>query len=343
MAEKINNISTITQNGMEITKVPTELDFADKLGAFKARIGFGRMRYIVEPGIYAVGNPGKDSPVLISANYKLSFDALRKELASLDAWIMVIDTKGINVWCAAGKGTFGTDEIIRRINVVELEKIVNHRKLICPQLGAVGTSAYKVKKQSGFSVIYGPIRAKDINAFIQAGMQATEQMRQIHFSLYDRLILTPMEFVLAGKYMILAMAIFFVLSGLNANGFSSDLAVNNGFRAAINIFAAFFAGAVLGPALLPWLPGRSFAFKGFSIGLLAAAVLSISKYTGKTLEMTAWFFLIASIASFFTMNFTGASTYTSLSGVKKEMRIAVPLQLAAAVVGIALWMTSRFV
>ena len=317
MAEKIHGCSTVTQNGMEITKVPTKLDLADKLGAFRARIGFGRMRYIVEPEIYAVGEPDENSQVLISANYKLSFDALRKELAGLDAWIMVIDTKGINVWCAAGKGTFGTEEIVRRIKVVELEKIVNHRKLICPQLGAVGTSAHLVKKQSGFSVIYGPIRAKDISEFMQAGMKTTEQMRQIRFTLYDRSILTPVEFMLGGKYMILAMAVFFVLSGLSPNGFSSDLAIKNGPRTAINLFAAFFTGAVLGPVLLPWLPGKSFAFKGFSIGLITAAALSITKFTGKNLEMIAWFFLLISIASFFTMNFTGASTYTSLSGVKK--------------------------
>ena len=343
MAAKIHNSSTVTINSIEYPQVPTQLYWTDKVGAFKARIGFGRMNYTVKPGIYTVGNPDENSPVLISANYKLSFDALRKELTSLNAWIIVIDTKGINVWCAAGKGTFGTDEIVRRINLVELAKIVSHRKIIVPQLGAVGVSAHKVKKLSGFSVIYGPVRAKDIIEFMQSGMQAAEKMRQIHFSLYDRLILTPIEFVVGGKYMLVAMLLFFILAGLNKNGYSTDLTVKNGLRSAINLFAAFFCGAVIGPALLPWLPGRSFAFKGLSIGLTAAAILSFSKMTGNTFEIIAWFLLFSSIASFFTMNFTGASTYTSLSGVKKEMRLAVPLQLIAAIAGAGLWITSRFV
>ena len=177
MAAKIHNSSTVTINSIEYPQVPTQLYWTDKVGAFKARIGFGRMNYTVEPGIYTVGNPDENSPVLISANYKLSFDALRKELTSLNAWIIVIDTKGINVWCAAGKGTFGTDEIVRRINLIELAKIVSHRKIIVPQLGAVGVSAHKVKKLSGFSVIYGPVRAKDIIEFMQSGMQAAEKMR----------------------------------------------------------------------------------------------------------------------------------------------------------------------
>jgi len=43
------------------------------------------------------------------------------------------------------------------------------------------------------------------------------------------------------------------------------------------------------------------------------------------------------------MNFTGASTYTSLSGVKKEMRWAVPLEIVGGVAGLTLWVGSRFV
>ncbi len=135
MAEKVHNLSFVVQNGREIPRVPTGLCFAERLGGWKVRWGLRRMKYAVEPGIYAVGNPDGDSVVLVSSNYKLSFDALRKELRGLDAWIIVLDTEGINVWCAAGKGTFGTDEIVSRIGLVELEKIVNHRKIILPQLG----------------------------------------------------------------------------------------------------------------------------------------------------------------------------------------------------------------
>jgi CO dehydrogenase/acetyl-CoA synthase gamma subunit (corrinoid Fe-S protein) len=102
----------------------------------------------------------------------LSFDTPRKELTGLDAWILVLDTKGINVWCAAGKGTFATKELAARIEATGLIKIIDHKKLIVPQLGAPGVSGYKVKKLFGFTVIFGPLRAKDIPAFLAADRQA---------------------------------------------------------------------------------------------------------------------------------------------------------------------------
>ena len=70
---------------------------ADRTGTWKVRLGVGRMRYQISPGLYAVGKPTDDSPVLVSANYKMSFDRLRSQLVSLNAWILVLDTKGINV------------------------------------------------------------------------------------------------------------------------------------------------------------------------------------------------------------------------------------------------------
>ncbi len=112
--------------------VATHLDMADRLGAVKVRLGLRRMLYAVEPGLYAVGSPTAESPVFVSANYKLSFDHLRRELEGIDGWIMVIDIRGINVWCAACKGTLGTEEISRRIEVTRLSEIVSHRLIIVP-------------------------------------------------------------------------------------------------------------------------------------------------------------------------------------------------------------------
>lgn len=85
----------------------------------------------------------------------MSFDILRKEMHGLDGWVLVLDIKGINVWCAAGKGTFGTQELINRIAIVQLEKVVSHKTVILPQLGAPGISAHEVAKLSGFKVLYG--------------------------------------------------------------------------------------------------------------------------------------------------------------------------------------------
>lgn len=104
-------------------QISTKLTPEDIWGTCKVRFGINRMNYKVNPGIYAVGTPNENSPVLVTANYKLTFDSLRKELKGLNLWIMVLDTKGINVWCAAGKGTFGTKELVNRISKVKLLKL----------------------------------------------------------------------------------------------------------------------------------------------------------------------------------------------------------------------------
>lgn len=326
----------------DIPRVSTKLLFGDRLGSFKARWGVGRMRYTVEPGLYAVGNPSAESPVFVTANYKMSFDRLRAELGGMDAWIMVLDTKGINVWCAAGKGTFGTDEIVRRIAASGLDKVVSHRALVLPQLGAPGVSAHEVKRQSGFRVVYGPVRAEDIPAFMSSGMKATPEMRRVRFDLADRVVLIPMELVPLAKWALVAAATLFVLSGFGPGVFSVRRMIEAGPINALIIIAASIAATSLGPALLPWLPGRAFSAKGAWLGAaLFAALFALSVQSSgllsNKLSAAAWALIIMAISSYVVMNFTGSSTYTSLSGVKREMKFAVPLQVCGLVIGLGLW------
>jgi hypothetical protein len=129
----------------------------------------------------------------------MTFDVVRREANGLDAWILVLETNGVNVWCAAGKGTFGTDEVVRRVHATRLEEVVDHRKLVVPQLGATGVAAHEVRKRSGFSVVYGPVRASDIKRFLAAGMKTTPEMRQVTFGTVDRLVLAPVELVMMLK------------------------------------------------------------------------------------------------------------------------------------------------
>ena len=84
-------------NSDEIRSTTSTLTFADHRDHLLARFGFRRMGHLVRPGLYKLGNPTPESMVFVSANYTLSFDALRSSLAGYDAYILVIDTKGINV------------------------------------------------------------------------------------------------------------------------------------------------------------------------------------------------------------------------------------------------------
>jgi len=233
------------------------------------------MNYKVDPGLYALGNPGGQSPVLVTANFKMSFDKLRGALPGRDAWILVLDTKGINVWCAAGKGTFGTAELVARITSYGLNHIVSHREVILPQLAGPGVSAHQVKKWSGFKVIYGPIRAIDLPAFLDAGLKATPDMRIKTFTTWERTELIPIELVGALKTGLPVLLIFFLTDSLLRPGGFWTNALSHGVYSAMAILAAILAGAVLTPLFLPWLPGRAFSLKGLIPGVMVAFALTV--------------------------------------------------------------------
>ncbi len=318
--------------------VSTRLTFKDRLGGWKVRWGIGRMRYTVKPGLYAVGTPDGESPVLVSANYKLTFDALRKELTGLNCWLLILDTKGVNVWCAAGKGTFGTNELVNRIKRTGLSKAVTHRRLILPQLGAVGVSAHEVMQRSGFSVSYGPVRAHDFKAYLDAGCKATEEMRTVQFTTLDRLVLTPIEFTTAAKKSLLLFGVLFLLNLFVARPF--------GVSDVVAYIGAVVVGAVMTPVLLPWIPGTAFAWKGWLLGIVWAlcTVWLNGWLTAQSWMLAAgYIFALPPVSAYLAMNFTGSSTYTSFSGVTKEMKTAIPFMAVSVGVGIVLLAVKSFI
>ncbi len=325
-----------------VPQVRSKLQWQDRLGQLRARIGISRDFYRVAPGLYAVGNPDKDSEVLVTASYKLSFDSLRRELANINAWILVIDTHGINVWCAASKGTFGTKELISRIHQTRLDQLVTHRRLILPQLGATGVTAKTISKETGFRVVWGPVQASDIRRFLQNGRKADSKMRTVTFTLLERLVLIPVEFYsIKMKWVLWAAIAAFVLSGIGPYVFSITAAWQRGWLFMSALLVGAVAGNGLVPALLPWLPGRAFAVKGALAGLVLGTLwLLIMSVTA--VEAVAVLLLVISFGSFAGMNFTGSTPYTSPTGVEKEMRQFMPFQILGVFVAIIAWVAAPF-
>ena len=329
--------------GGSVYKVSTDWSRADYWGMIKSRVGGFRMNYAVTPGLYAVGEPTQDSDVFVTANYKLSFDILRRELKGMNTWILVLDTKSINVWCAAGKGTFGTDELIERVGASNLDKVVTHRRLILPQLGAVGVCASEVHEKTGFRVSFGPVQARDIPAYVRAGYKKNKEMCTITFSMIDRLILTPMEINPAMKKFPWFAGGTLLLFGLQPQGILFKNAFSGGLPFLLLLLLAIVSGAFLTPALLPFIPFRSFAIKGWIMGLLAIllvvqGLVLVDVHTMPLLAMTYLFF--PALSSYIALQFTGSTTFTGISGVKKELKIGIPLYAGAA--GVSLIMIVVF-
>ena len=339
--------SVLTSIG-RVPQVSSTLLWHDNWGTTKARLSTFRMNYSVIPGLYALGNPDDNSPVLVTANYKMSFDRLRENLPGRNVWILVLDTKGINVWCAAGKGTFGTEELVNQIESSGLSNIVRHRKLILPQLGAPGVAAHKVAKLSGFKVQYGPIHAEDLPAYLDNGFKATAPMRIMDFPLKERAVLIPIELNETIKPFLIIAPVLLIISGImGPAGFWAN-ATSYGIFAVLALLSAIAAGAVFNPLLLPYLPGRAFSLKGLSLGIVIALFLlylrgiNLQAWPGR-IETLSWLLIIPAMSSYLAMNFTGCSTYTSLSGVKKEMRWALPLHITAVVAGLITWIGAIFI
>ena len=285
------------------------------------------MGHRVQPGLYRLRNPTQDSPVFVSANYTLSFDILRSALLGTDAYILVLDTKGINVWCAAGKGTFGTEELIEKIARTGLSSVVRHRTLIVPQLGAPGISAHQVQQESGFRVEYGPIRAQELPEYLKT-RTATPDMRRVRFPFRDRIVLTPVELVHAALPTFVATALLYFLAGIVAS---------------LAAITAVLAGTVLFPALLPILPTKDFSSKGLFLGVFVA--LPFAMYTATHSLLFQWgdvlagiipLLIIPVVTAYLALNFTGCTPYTSRTGVKTEIFRYIPLMVTMAGCGIAL-------
>ncbi len=326
-----------------VPRVKTRLERSDRWSTLGARLGIKRDQYKIAPGLYCVGTPDQDSPVLVTANYKLTFDSLRRELTSLNAWILVIDTRGINVWCAAGKALFSTREVVHRIRQARLKELVRHDRLILPQLAATGVSAFRLKKEIGFTVLWGPIKAEDIQQFIAGGCKAEKSMRRLTFTLPERAVLVPVELSHLPKPTVWVLLAVFLLSGIGLHFFSFSDAWRRGLMLATAYIAGILAGAVAAPVLLPWVPGRAFALKGALTGGIAGlAVIAVFRNNLIWLEDGALLLITMVISSYLTMNFTGSTPFTSPSGVEKEMRRAIPLQAAAALIAAAAWVTAAF-
>lgn len=321
--------------------VDTRLSWRDYLGMFKVRLGIGRNRYRVAPGIYKVGSPGQGSPVFVSANYKLSFDLLRRELFGMDAWLLVLNTRGVNVWCAAGKGTFSTDEVVRMVKEVGLEQFVSHRELILPQLSAPGVAAHEVLKESGFKARFGPVRAGDIRCFMDNGKKADKAMREVTFGIWERFVLTPLEFTSRIRVSLYIIAAIFAISSIGNDFFSVQGTLLRGLFGTAAYLIGLFAGGFVTPLFLPWLPGRSFAVKGAFVGLVLGTLfcLFVHEQIG-AMTVAAVLIFAATVSSYAALTFTGSTPFTSPTGVEREMRRAIPIQIAAVVLACTLWIWS---
>lgn len=137
-------------------------------------------------GVVRIGNPSPDSPVFVSGNYFHTVKRLERELSGLDCFLLVADSAGINVWCAAGVCDFNEHKIADAVNASGLSEIVAHRRLVLPQLAAAGIDLSALRRECGFTGTFGPANLYDIKRYVENGFRADENMRLVRFGAADR-------------------------------------------------------------------------------------------------------------------------------------------------------------
>jgi len=213
-----------------------------------------------------------------------------------------------------------------------LDEVTPNHTLILPQLGASGVSAHEVRRQSGYTVTYGPVRAEDLGAYLDSGL-ATQAMRRVRFALRDRAVLIPVELVGVLKWLVLVVLMMYIVSG----GWG-----------AIGVALVALAGAVLFPLLLPWLPFKEFTAKGLVLGVLAAMAPIWAALSAASLASVWPYWVRAAglalglppVTAYLALNFTGATPLTSPSWVEREMRRYIPWLIGLASAGIICLLTA---
>jgi len=267
-------------------------------------------------GLYRVGKPDSSSPVLVTGNYELTVRRVVKALdGGMDCWLLVADSRGINVWCSAGGSHFTADDIIAAVKTSPLAQLVDHRALILPQLCACGVDGWRVRQETGWGVHWGPVRARDIPAYLAAQRKKTEGMRWVDFPLPDRLEMTAVMLIFYGLLLSPVLWLF------QRRGWKRGLALMSGL-------------SVIYGVAQPWIPGRDGLRKGAALAGLTALMTAARAIWKRWPSLVLWDRLLGHS---FLAFFIGAE----YQGMNPTMRGEQVNWGTEAVVGTALFLLHR--
>jgi hypothetical protein len=184
-------------------------------------------------------------------------------------------------------------------------------------------------------VKYGPVRARDIPSYLSHGSKKDDAMRRVQFRAPDRMAVVPTELVHAWP-LVLGILLASALLGLPFDaGYIGRL-----LAACLPLLGAVIVGALVFPALLPYIPFRAFALKGALLGALWGIAMSLIM-RASLLGTVALTLMAMPIVSFLSMNFTGSSTFTSQPGAALEVKRGLIPVISSVGVGLGLSVAIR--
>jgi len=208
----------------------------------------------VPSGVYQLGAPDREAPVVLTSNFLATIDAVRHALAGCNGFVIVEDTSGWNVWCASDAGLFTAEKAAALMRLYGLEQRVTRRRVIIPRLGGrIGARLAQITK---WDVVTGPIEARDLPAFLE-DPEVTPAMRSL-----DRLFRLP-ERLRVGVLTVVQLPLFLAPVRL----------LPASLRGPVWRFALVASGVL--SVFHYWLPGQTGIVKGGIFGLAVSGAMLV--------------------------------------------------------------------
>lgn len=274
----------------------------------------------LRPGLYRLGHPGPDAPVLVTGNYYLTAHRLARAARGVDAWIVVADSNGVNVWCGAGGGHLTAEKVAHGLVASGVAERVVHRRAILPQLCANGVKGSEVERRTGWQVFWGPVYARDIPAYLAQGCAKTDAMRQAEFRLGQRL---EMAVVMWQFYALLAAIVL---------AFVAPHLILPALGISLGMF--LFVGLTW-----PWWPTRNGLWQGLLLAGLSLVLLFGAAWLTPGMSRRSlfhWALALVAMALFVGADYQGGSPLMR-AGEAEHFAIVFPVELGL----LALYLASR--
>lgn len=236
---------------------------------------FREFSHRAETGLFAIGKPRKNSPVVLTGNYTETVRRIKNALKGENVWLIVANSKGINVWCAASGGHFTHHDVISAIITSGAQEKLGERTVILPQLAATGIERQVVTKETGWEALWGPARLEDLPAFLKQKHLATPDQRYMRFPLWERVEMATLWGI---PMIVIGLLIFALLGGILTG-------------VTVSVEAAFIAYGIF--ITLPklkiigwrkWITYAGFAIMGTGLGW--AILLVFSALTSRNMLLT---------------------------------------------------------
>ncbi len=293
-------------------------------------------RKSIIPGLYRIGTPQRSSPVIVTANYYWTVNSVYNTLCKekIDCFLLIIDSDGINVWCAAGGGHFTHTQILEAIRLFNLRDHIDHSSLILPQLSATGVDR-KVLAKAGWKPNFGPVDIGDINSFLKLYTKEPESSR-ITFNVPFRTLMGIQHAFFVGCVLFLPLLLILGILAVIQIPLTSFWVVV--------VLQLLIIGLVTNFAFIWFYPFFDFTSSFFKKGLVMATLnifgtillLITQGKTDSLFTVIFWIALTSVVSIFIVLDLAGNTPYTNHLDVESDLTLfmipAVILCLIAIII-----------